>query len=75
MGRCKRCKYFQKADWSGIYVGWGLFGIKHRLFRVCGFCMDNKNPDFNDYAKASGRGIGKLKAVFGPKWCRLRNKA
>jgi hypothetical protein len=72
MSHCKHCKYFKKADWSRIYVGWGWFGIKHRLFRVCGFCMDSNNPDFNSYAKANGRGIGKIEAIFKPQWCRIK---
>jgi hypothetical protein len=73
MGKCKKCKYFQKADWSwtGFHI-FGMFGLSHRLNRVCGFCMDNDNPDFNDYAQARGRGIGKLQAIFSPKWCRFR---
>lgn len=75
MGKCKKCKYFNKADWPFVpFRIFGMFGISHIINRVCGFCMDSKNPDFNDYAKASGRGIGKIQSIFSPKWCRFRNK-
>jgi hypothetical protein len=75
MSKCKKCKYFQGKDWSfaGFHI-FGMFGISHILNRVCGFCMDSENPDFNDYAKANGRGIGKLQAIFAPKWCRFKSK-
>ena len=73
IGKCRNCVYFQKADWAGIKIRpFSMFGINHFIFRVCGFCMDKNNPDFNNFAKASGRGIGKLDSLFSPKWCRLR---
>jgi len=69
IGKCRKCKYYQKKDWSfvGFHI-FGMFGIFHVLNRVCGFCMDSENPDFNEFAKSYGRGIGKLQAIFSPKW-------
>jgi len=73
ISKCKRCKYFRKSDWScvGFHV-FGMFGVRHILTRVCGFCLDSDNPDFNMFAKVSGRGIGKIQAIFRPKWCRFK---
>ena len=73
ISKCKRCIYFQKVDWSFVpFRIFGMFGLSHRINRVCGFCMDSDNSDFNAYAKANGRGIGKLQAILSPKWCRFR---
>ena len=75
IGKCRNCKYFKKADWSFVLIKWfNIREINHMLFRVAGFCMDKNNPDFNCYAKASGRGIRKSATIFSPKWCRLRKE-
>jgi hypothetical protein len=65
--KCKKCNYFQKANWSN-----GT--IEQKIFGVSGFCIDDKNPDFNDFAKAYGRGISKTETILSPKWCRLREE-
>jgi len=65
--KCVRCEYFEKANWP-----WFL--PMQKLFTgVAGFCMDSLNPDFNEYAKESGRGIPRTKAIFGPEWCRFKD--
>jgi hypothetical protein len=77
IGKCRNCTYFDKDDWKawdkeiGFHV-FGMFGLSHRILRVCGHCMDKDNPDFNIFAKQTGRGIGKIQAIFSPKWCRFR---
>ena len=79
IAKCKKCSYFSKAEYKewnkmiGVHI-FGDFGLKHKILRVCGHCIDSENPDFNVFAKATGRGIGKIEAFLRPKWCRCRNK-
>lgn len=64
---CWRCEYFQNNRWKMTVP------LPKRLFHVVGFCMYSDNPDFNDFAKEYGRGIGRVDSFIKPKWCNKKS--
>jgi hypothetical protein len=62
---CRKCEHYKKKDLTGM-------SLLRKFQSVSGFCMDSNNPDFNEYAKAFGRGIGRLDSYITPKWCNKR---
>jgi len=64
---CKKCMFFQKNNFEGTSLRYKMFGVR-------GFCMDSENPDFNDFAKAAGRGLCRKDIRKSPDWCRFNKK-
>ena len=62
---CRKCEHYQLKDLTGM-------SLLEKFQSVSGFCMDSDNPDFNEYARNFGRGIGRLESYVTPKWCAKR---
>jgi len=65
MTNCRTCEHYKKKD----LIGYSLY---EKFQSVSGFCMDSNNPDFNEYARSFGRGIGRADSYTTPKWCAKR---
>jgi hypothetical protein len=63
---CRKCEHYKKKNLKG-------FSLSIKIRSVSGFCMDSTNPDFNEYAQAFGRGIGRIESYTSPTWCAKRN--
>jgi len=64
---CRKFEHYQSKDLTG-------FTLLEKCQSVSGFCMDSNNPDFNEYARSFGRGIGRADSYTTPKWCAKRKK-
>lgn len=62
---CRKCEHYQPKDLTG-------FTLLEKIQSVSGFCIDSNNPDFNEYARNLGRGIGRFESYITPKWCAER---
>ena len=65
MKSCRKCEHYQPKDLTGM-------SLLEKFHSVSGFCTDSDNPDFNEYARNFGRGIGRLDSYITPKWCSRR---
>lgn len=64
---CRNCDCYRKKNLEGM-------SLYYKLTSVTGFCMDYNNPDFNNFAKAFGRGVGRFESCIKPKWCGIKVK-
>jgi len=62
---CRVCELYRPKDLTGM-------SLLEKSQSVSGFCMDSNNPDFNEWAREFGRGIGRFESYITPKWCSKR---
>jgi len=65
MNNCRKCDHYQSKDLNGM-------SLLEKFHSVSGFCMDSDNPDFNEWAREFGRGIGRFESYITPNWCSKR---